>query len=158
MSSRTPYPVTQPRPNRPRITSHTSNITIPQALLCPAAWQRRSRQLRSQRGIRGGLLRLAIKARNPADHAAKAAAPIAQRPALIVKPATDAMRDHRTRDRSRWLPGTERCRSRRSANDGSAAVPFNHSSAIAWTARYKRRTEAKSFAGWPPDRSGSREV
>ena len=46
-SSRTPYPVTQPRPNRPRITSHTSNIPIPQALLCPAAWQRRSRQLRS---------------------------------------------------------------------------------------------------------------
>jgi hypothetical protein len=115
------------------------------------SWRRRMKKA----AIRGGL--------TPACHpnarsCAQAAARIAERPALIAKPATGAMRDHRTTNRWRWPPGTERCRSRRSANDGSAAVPFNHSSAIAWTARYKRRTEAKSFAGWPPDRSGSREA
>jgi hypothetical protein len=45
---------------------------------------------------------------------------IAERPTLIAKAGTDAMRDHRTTGRSRWPPGTERRRSRRSANDGSA--------------------------------------
>src|SRR5262245_28853937 len=30
-----------------------------------------------------------------------------------------ATRGHRTKGRSRWLPSTELCRSRRSANDGS---------------------------------------
>ena len=68
--------------------------------------------------IRGGL--------TPACHpgapsCAQAAARIAERPALIAKPETDAMRDRRTTNRWRWPPGTERCRSKRSANDGSVA-------------------------------------
>ena len=102
---------------------------------------------------------------------------IAERPALIVKVGTDAMRDRRTTGRSRWPPGRERRRSRRSANDGSAGgraqlVPFNHlvgdsgretarfarAAKYTWTARYKRRAEAESVAGWRRDRSGSREA
>ena len=78
------------------------------------SWRRRMKEA----AIRGGL--------TPACHpgalsCAQAAARIAERPALIAKPATDAMRDRRTTNRWRWPPGTERCRSKRSANDGSVA-------------------------------------